>query len=146
MTHNSTCETSRKKVCLCECEGAFHSVAYDKEEREKILGEKLMVPSMGGQIAEFLKASLGVEYYCLGIHNDNMDRILGVHNIDMDRIHVANEFYGYPHEGGLSDEKGNKWWVFVYCDEPVKSGVPHQTSFVHFPGEVKRAKMIKGEA
>lgn len=132
MTHNITCETSTHKVCLCTCEGSKHGMAYDKKEREKLFGEKLMTEDIGGKVADFLKASTGVEYYCLGSHSNPEEA-----------IHTAREFYGYPHEGGISDAKGQKWWVFVYCDEPVKHGVPHQTSFVHFPGEVERAKAMK---
>jgi hypothetical protein len=112
----------------------MHGIAYDKEERESIFGEKLMTKDMGGDVAEFLKANIGVEYYCLGVHDNNTEP-----------IHVAREFYGYPHGGGLKDSKGNRWWIFIYCDEPVKKGTSHQTSFVHFPGEVQRAKAIREE-
>lgn len=29
---------------------------------------------------------------------------------------------GYPHDGGIPDKNGDKWWVYVHCNNKLKSG------------------------
>ena len=129
MVHNNRCAFARtkKEKCRCSCRGEKHG----QQERLDLLdpNERLMTEDMGGEIAQFIKEAKGKEFDCFGVHKRQEDS-----------IHVASEFWGYPHDGGLEDASGNKWWVFIYCDNPAKEGFRYQTSFAHFKGAVDRAK------
>lgn len=127
--HNERCEMSKRKQCKCRCEGKMHGIKAKDSDTESF--DKEMNESMGGEVAAFIQENKGKEYYCFGPHK----------NPEED-THIATTFMGYPHDDGLSDASGKKWWVYVVCDNPVgDSG--HQTSFVHFPNEVERAKRSK---
>ena len=63
------------------------------------------------------------------------------HKSEHDAIHVAENFYGYEHDGGLADKNGKRWWVFVRCTKPRVKGLEYETSFMHFYGAVEKAKI-----
>lgn len=92
--------------------------------------EQLMTFHMGGEVAEFIKGAIGKEFDCRGVHRRPEDS-----------LHIATEFWGYPNDNGLADSSGKRWWVYVYCDNPIVKGVSYQTSFTHFKGAVDRARM-----
>ncbi|HEY1198463.1 MAG TPA: hypothetical protein VGG32_07030 [Thermoplasmata archaeon] len=62
--------------------------------------EKRMSPEDGGEVAEFIRNVDEGSYECLcGNHVKLNER----------------SFRGYPHEGGLSDKNGKRWWVWATC-------------------------------
>lgn len=96
--HNQRCEHSKKKVCKCRCSGRFHG-AETVEYRASPF-DKPMSIDMGNAIEAWLKQIqgrvmtcwCGAELECFG-------------------------FMGYPHDSGLADKDGNKWWLFLHCDK-----------------------------
>ena len=54
---------------------------------------------MGGSVANYLEQYEGEEYECRGCHYESYVRTL-----------VA-----YPHDNGLADRDGNRWWLYVEC-------------------------------
>lgn len=68
--------------------------------------EVQMTENMGGEVgrivAEIRKA---VSISCHGICFDET---------------ATNDIRGYPHEGGIADSSGKRWWVYVHCSNPVK--------------------------
>lgn len=71
--------------------------------RQNIISEdfrdKVIDTSFGGEITEVLGQFEGKILECLKC---------GKHR-------KLTKFMGYRHDGGLSDENGNKWWVFYHC-------------------------------
>ena len=139
MTHTDRCENSRtdKKKCRCKgCKGERH--ALNRQQADEHNGnEKELTLTDGGEVAEFIQYAQGKEYSCLGYHST----MLGFYSKE-DGIHVATKFYGYPHDGGLSDKEGRKWWVYVKCSAPIKHSY-YATSFQHFDSAVQRAKTYR---
>ena len=134
MAHTERCENSRsdKKKCRCKgCKGENHGLKRLLEEETfySNVNEKELTLADGGEVARFIQYAEGKEYLCSGYHARNEDS-----------IHLARKFYGYPHNGGLSDSRGLKWWVFVKCSSPIRNGGEYATSFVHFFNDVERAK------
>jgi len=60
---------------------------------------------------QFLDEVMGgaVEVFIQGHRNKKMKCSCG------DEM-TLDEFVGYPHDGGLADSSGKKWWVFCHCD------------------------------
>ena len=61
---------------------------------------KEMNIGMGGEVAGFIEKWSGTTIRCFGVCFKNR---------------VMNSFKGYPHDSGLSDATGNKWWVYFEC-------------------------------
>lgn len=102
--HDARCETARTdpSECECSCEGRFHG---DRHSRNRVVAEfgnnyLRITESMGGEIADALRELRGVYFECFG------------HEIE-----ASGPFYGYPHNRGVPDENGNKYWVFLECPE-----------------------------
>ena len=123
--HTDRCRFAKtdKNKCHCSCMGVLHglddNVKLDPTERILTVGD-------GGEVGEFIKEYLNRKYVCSGSHKKNQKN-----------IHTAKTFYGYKHDGGLTDKNGDKWWVFVYC--PVSR---YQTSFIHLRGDVEKAENL----
>lgn len=62
--------------------------------------DKLMLVDIGGEVGKFIKKYKSKSIKCFGVCRE--DRVM-------------NEFRGYPHSSGLTDAKGNKWWVYFEC-------------------------------
>jgi hypothetical protein len=115
--HTDRCRFAKtdKKKCHCSCDGVLHGLGSERlDPNERILTEE-----DGGEVGEFIKKYGGKKYICYGHSKNN--------------IHTANTFYGYLHDGGLSDKNGNKWWLFIYCQK-----TRYQTSFMHLPQNIER--------
>lgn len=69
----------------------------------------------GADVAEFLRLVDGKEYECLGTCRSTFTA-------------YASSFVAYPHDGGLLDKNGARWWVYYACP---KCG--YETSFRKFP-------------
>ena len=105
MAHNNRCAYARSKrsKCRCSCKGERHGLKARDQERTRIPGERPIVVEMDGEIADFLKSIEGKQLapgygYC-----PHRPEIVG--------------WMGHPHDGGLSDSTGKRWWLYVECDE-----------------------------
>ena len=56
--------------------------------------------SLGGEIGDMIKSLFRKQFQCT-CHNKKMIRL--------------ETFVAYPHDGGLADKDGNKWWLYVTC-------------------------------
>lgn len=65
--------------------------------------EIILTPDMGGEIETFIKETRGKEYRCLGLSGDH--------------IETVRVWYGYPHDGGIQDKNGKKWWANTKCSK-----------------------------
>jgi hypothetical protein len=61
---------------------------------------KIMTESMGGEVADFINKWIGKTIQCFGICRGKRQ---------------VNQFKGYPHDDGLADSSGNKYWVYFEC-------------------------------
>ena len=62
------------------------------------IGEKFIRGGEGGEVDEF----------CSTAQRKLMICTCGFQSI-------MHTFRGYPHEGGLADAEGKKWWVYYHC-------------------------------
>lgn len=97
--HNERCSHSKHKVCKCQCGGKLHGKTFDPERFESE-DSKLMTEEMGGEVAQFIES---MKYRLM--------RCWCTTEL------VCRGFYGYPHENGLPDKDGNKWWLSLHCDK-----------------------------
>lgn len=96
--HNERCEHSRKKYCKCRCRGRYHG--KESYARTHDPNDKPMTMEMGGEIAAFLASMKGLTMECW-CKNEL----------------ICAGFMGYPHDAGLADATGQKWWVFLNCEK-----------------------------
>lgn len=120
--HTDRCRFAKtdESKCKCSCKGVLHGLSEDVKLDPD---EKILTEEDGGEVGKFIKKYKNKKYMCLGHSKNN--------------IHTVNTFYGYPHDGGLSDKNGKKWWVFVYCPKNR-----YQTSFTHLPGDIEKAEEL----
>jgi hypothetical protein len=65
--------------------------------------EVRIYPEMGGEIKELLDKIKDKEFSCTcSLWRGKKKQVL-------------DSFLGYPHDGGLADKDGNKWWVYYRC-------------------------------
>ncbi len=94
MTHNCRCGYANpKSKCRCSCGGAMHGV----ERNAKYL---MINENLGGEIEVLIKRTQGKKFLCPSCGT----------------IQYACGWLAYPHDGGLADKDGNKWWVFLECE------------------------------
>ena len=106
MAHGKSCEAaSPKNKCRCSCKGELHGIShpeFNKTDQINLdyLGkeDQPITLSMGGEIEKFLNKC----------ENESMICSCG------NEITIEH-FVGYPHDGGLEDKDGNKWWVWHLC-------------------------------
>lgn len=97
MTCTDRCRNAKKESrCVCSCGGDNHA-KYSEEDK---MNDKIMDVTMGGEVASFIEKWENKTIRCYGVCRK--DRVMDV-------------FYGYPHDGGLADAQGNKWWVYFKC-------------------------------
>jgi hypothetical protein len=92
------------------------------EGLDQSIGEKYMFPCMGGEVEEVLKDYLGKVMKCLGVCGKNI---------------TIRKFRGYPHDNGLADAAGQRWWVYVHCDR-----CKYDTSWGKIGRQIEQAKMM----
>ncbi len=115
--HNIRCECAHPKSrCRCNCQGKLHGIA--RVNAETGAKERIITIAMGGEIDKTLTPLLGEKYQCVCGKS----------------IEIGN-MYGYPHEGGLKDGEGKKWWVYHEC--PLCN---HQMSVWKIPGRLEGAR------
>ena len=90
--HNIRCELAKRPICRCKCSGVQHGIAV--KGLDKVIGEKYMTLSMGGEVEEVIKKLQKIKKFTCSCQHE----ILLV------------EFKGYPHDGGLVDREGKKWF------------------------------------
>lgn len=107
MRHNQACELARPDTpCKCKCGGAFHGRIHQDKLNRWLNMEKNMTVEMGGEVGEEVQRILKKgKVRCYGICFKETD---------------AQDIRGYPHDGGLADKDGKKWWVYVHCSNPVE--------------------------
>lgn len=69
------------------------------------MNESTMTLSMGGEVAEEVKR----------LEKSGTIRCRGICFKDT----PTTDIRGYPHDGGIPDAQGKKWWVYVHCNNPV---------------------------
>jgi hypothetical protein len=62
--------------------------------------EKVMSFADGGTVAEFVSMASGNSFDCT-----------------CGATITVKDIRGYPHEGGIPDLHGKKWWVYVRCNK-----------------------------
>lgn len=62
--------------------------------------EKYISTTDGGEIEEILNRLTGEAFKCTCGKTNELDR-----------------FIAYPHDGGIADKDGNKWWVYWHCPD-----------------------------
>lgn len=70
-------------------------------KKEIPVDEITLTEDMGGEIAELIRSSAGKVYYCLGL--------------PVGHTETVGTWYAYPHEGGLADKDGRRWWAYQKC-------------------------------
>ena len=99
MAHNCRCEEANPKTkCRCSCGGRLHGIAHAKYNDDAPW--RAINPSLGGEVKRTLEIFDNVPFKCTCGHTFTLTKF---------------SFLGYEHEGGLADDKGNKWWVFFEC-------------------------------
>lgn len=98
--HNLKCEraTTPQSQCKCECGGKMHGMAGRLDEFMNDPLETVMTVEMGGQIKNAIQFLSYEPIIC-----------------SCGKKVVLEEFLGYPHEGGLKDKKGDKYWLYAHC-------------------------------
>lgn len=104
-----------KPSCRCKSPGAQHPYrrcAHRPEDHPKarleakreptVPGERTLSEDMGGELGAKVREVTGLRMECLGTCR---------RPVTVDRL------FGYPHEGGLADATGQKWWVYYRCQD-----------------------------
>lgn len=73
-----------------------------------MLGETEITPDFGGPVGEMAAKLLGRRFECQGNCVWKKESI---------SIKLIDKLYGYPHDGGLADKDGKKWWLYYHCKE-----------------------------
>lgn len=98
MNHDERCDHANpNNKCNCHCGGARHGSAYEQRQHDQF--SRSLNPNLGGEIAEMmlkLQDAPRPECNC------------GKRGCEI----VTDEPMGYPHDGGLADSQGRKWWLW----------------------------------
>jgi hypothetical protein len=118
--HNMKCENANPKgKCACGCGGSMHGL--NRMENHGITDERTITERMGGEIEQEIKKLMGKHFYCGG--NCKQKITIGA-------------WLGYPHEGGLADKNGKRWWVYIECPK-----CEYDWSIGKLPTAIERAKL-----
>lgn len=60
-----------------------------------------MNEDMGGKLREIIQDTKDKWFTCDGCG----------------KSHQCINWHGYPHSNGVEDETGEKWWIYIVCDE-----------------------------
>ena len=101
MGHCERCANAKpKSACHCDCGGRFHAKnRYNHDQYERTLNMAL-----GGELAQAMRELQDKPFLCTCMSKQHTQRIFRI-----------AQFEGYPHDGGLADETGEKWWLYVTC-------------------------------
>jgi hypothetical protein len=115
--HNLRCEHATAKLCRCGCNGVWHG---SKAHRDELMpGEKTMSIDDGGEVAEFLKNIDGKRFECHGVCGNTI------------LTATTTSFHAYPHDGGLADKDGKRWWLSIQCPN-----CDYETSYGHIASRI----------
>ena len=82
----------------------YHAKPKSDENKENSSpGEIVLTTDMGGEIEELIKETALKSYKCLGLPKGH--------------IEIVGAWHGYPHDGGLSDKDGQRWWPYQKCSQ-----------------------------
>ncbi len=120
MKHNERCENANPKgKCACGCGGAMHGL--NRMENKGISDERTITERLGGEIEPIIKELKGKVFTC-----------------SCKQKITVGAWLGYPHEGGLTDKNGKKWWVYVECPK-----CEYDWSWHKVANEVERTRITK---
>lgn len=99
--HSERCENAKPKSrCRCRCGGSkhgTHSAQYGIGFGPNV--DRSVNINMGGDLGKAIESMTGKSFECSCRRT----------------IPLGSNFLAYPHEGGLADAEGNKWWLYVSC-------------------------------
>ena len=83
-------------------------VCYSRLKREEktqglLPEEMILTVEMGGEIADLIRRTIHSQYGCIGGSSSHVESV--------------GSWYGYPHDGWLSDGTGKRWWVYQKCSQ-----------------------------
>lgn len=121
MTHNARCATAKpKSPCRCKCGGIYHGVDNIQNPQKETVVDRTLNSNIRGEAGMFIAKLRGEKMKCT-----------------CNKPFYLNHFLGYPHDGGLADEDGNRWWIYHECPQ-----CDYQWSF----GKIEhRVSQFKGE-
>jgi hypothetical protein len=101
-------ECGKKITTTVSTKRGIGPVCYSKlkreQKRQKLLPfERILTTEMGGEIEQLIRETYQKRYECLGGHSGHFE--------------IVGAWYGYPHEGGLSDKDGRRWWPYQKCSQ-----------------------------
>jgi hypothetical protein len=81
----------------------YAKLKRDEKRENSLPGEIVLTTNMGGEIEELINETALKSYNCLGLPKGH--------------IEIVGAWHGYPHDGGLSDKNGKKWWAYQKCSQ-----------------------------
>lgn len=79
------------------------SLPYKDSEVNFLPGEIILTTDMGGEIGKLIGETALKRYECLGLPTGHFE--------------IVGAWYGYPHDGGIPDKDGKKWWAYQKCTQ-----------------------------
>ena len=78
------------------------SLLFNKDSEVNFLpGEIVLTTDMGGEIGKLIGETALKRYECLGLPTGHFE--------------IVGAWYGYPHDGGIPDKDGKRWWAYQKC-------------------------------
>ena len=77
-----------------------------KQEGKRLntrIGEIVLTTDMGGEVEKLIMETSLKRYECLGNPSGHTE--------------IVGAWYGYPHDGGIPDKDGKKWWAYQKCTQ-----------------------------
>ena len=81
----------------------YEKLKRDEKRGNSLPGEIVLTTDMGGEIEELIKETALKSYYCLGLPKGHTE--------------IVGAWHGYPHDGGLLDKDGKRWWPYQKCSQ-----------------------------
>jgi len=99
-------ECGKEIITTVSTKRGIGPVCYSKlkreQKRQKLLPDEIILTTeMGGEIEQLIRETSLKRYECLGLPAGHAE--------------IVGAWYGYPHEGGLSDKDGRRWWPYQKC-------------------------------
>ena len=85
------------------CPFCYAKLKSDGNKEKPLPGEIVLTTDMGGEIEELINETALKSYNCLGLPKGH--------------IEIVGAWHGYPHDGGLSDKDGKRWWPYQKCSQ-----------------------------
>ena len=101
-------QSERKLIVSDSIDREIEPVCYSKLEQEgkkldKLIEETVLTTDMGGDVEKLIMETSMKRYECLGLPSGHME--------------IVGAWYGYPHDGGIPDKDGKKWWAYQKCTQ-----------------------------